>query len=587
MDDAKNTQVGTAKSEQSELDDEIAAIAETFAHDTPNPAVCVADGYGVRVSVERGRLLVADGIGPARRERRFARATHGLSRLVVLSSAGTVSLEALRWCAGVGIGVVVLDPFNGELHLTSGGTGNDDPRLRRSQALAMGTEAGVEVTRYLVSSKLAGQASVVAGRFGANDAARTIGALAEMVGDAASLEEARQLEAAAANSYFAAWSALEVPFIRRDIAKVPDHWRVFEGRRSAVNAATARSATDPVNALLNYGYRLLEAEGRIACLAVGLDPGLGVLHADVKGRDSMVLDIMEVARPLVDRYVLDLIATRPLCKVDFAEDRRGVVRVLAPLTHRIAEAMPALAKALAPVVEQVAKILGESSPYDVSVPSVLTRDKHKAAARRRVTAESSAVDTMAALGPNAARLSPRSKTRQRPKAPIGRGLPRATCRGCGGLVPAETDRNKARRSWCDECLPEARAEIDASMNGASRAAAERVRARTGVVPSHTPAAQKHRQEANRRRQLARLAWEADHGGESPDVEWFTEHIAPRLAELSLIEIAGALGVSTSSASKFRRGLRVPAPRHWATLAELVGINSPHVLSICAAGSTAE
>ena len=271
MDKTKNSQAGTAKSKQSEFDEEIAPIAETFAHDTPNPAVCVADGYGVRVNVERGRLVVSDGIGPNRRERRYARATHGLARLVVLSSCGTISLEALRWCAGVGIGVVVLDPFSGELHLTSGGVGNDDPRLRRSQALAVGTETGLQVTRYLVGVKLAGQASVVAERFKAHNAVETIATLAEMIDDADSLESMRQLEAAAANSYFATWSSLEVPFVRRDVPKVPDHWRVFEGRRSAVNPGTARSATDPVNVLLNYGYRLLEAEGRIACLAIGLD----------------------------------------------------------------------------------------------------------------------------------------------------------------------------------------------------------------------------------------------------------------------------------------------------------------------------
>jgi hypothetical protein len=139
-------------------------LAETFARDTPNPAVCVADGFGVRVSVDRGRLVVADGLGTHRRERRYSRATHGISRLVVLSSAGTVGLDALRWCAGVGIGVVVLDPFGGELHLTSGGVGNDDPRLRRAQALAMATPAGFEATRYLIASKLAGQASVAKGR---------------------------------------------------------------------------------------------------------------------------------------------------------------------------------------------------------------------------------------------------------------------------------------------------------------------------------------------------------------------------------------------------------------------------------------
>jgi transcriptional regulator with XRE-family HTH domain len=55
----------------------------------------------------------------------------------------------------------------------------------------------------------------------------------------------------------------------------------------------------------------------------------------------------------------------------------------------------------------------------------------------------------------------------------------------------------------------------------------------------------------------------------PDIEWYSEQIAPRLAGLSLTEIARALGVSTSSASKFRRGLRVPASRHWTALTSLV------------------
>jgi len=47
-------------------------------------------------------------------------------------------------------------------------------------------------------------------------------------------------------------------------------------------------------------------------------------------------------------------------------------------------------------------------------------------------------------------------------------------------------------------------------------------------------------------------------------------LAPRLVCLSLIEIAGALGFSTTPASKFRRGLRLPALRPWQVLAELIG-----------------
>jgi hypothetical protein len=324
---------------------------------------------------------------------------------------------------------------------------------------------------------------------------------------------------------------------------------------------------------LNYGYRLLEAEGRLACLAVGLDPGLGILHADLKGRDSMVLDVIEAIRPCIDGYVLDLFKARPLTKTDFAEDRRGVLRVLPPLTHRIAEAMPTWGLALGPVVEHVARILSTSSPYEVSVPSVLTRDKHKAAAARRV-AESALPTRRVVLlpGPNPGGLAPRGKQRQRPSESAQPLLPRRTCRGCGQPLPAlEQDHASTRRWWCDECRPERRAELDERMREAASFAAEQHRAETGVLPSHTEEAQDRRRDANRRRQLARLAWESEHGGQSPDIEWYSDEIAPRLVVLSLIEIAGALGVSTSSASKFRRGLRVPAPRHWQTLSELLSV----------------
>ncbi len=546
-------------------------LDETFAHDTPNPAVCVADGFGVRVAVDRGRLVVADGLGAHRRERRYSRATHGLSRLVVLSSAGTVGLEALRWCAGVGIGVVVLDPFGGELHLTSGDAANDDPRLRRAQALAPGTATGLAVSKYLIGVKLAGQAAVASKLLLAPDVSTTILELAEMVESLSSLEEIRQHEAVAANLYWNAWSAVDVRFTRRDEPRVPDNWRYFDGRRSAVNVGTSRSATDPVNALLNYGYRLLEAEGRLACLAVGLDPGLGVLHADMKSRDSMVLDVMEAARPVVDRYVIELLAARPLLKSDFVEDRRGVVRVLPPLTHRIAEAMPGFASGLGPVVEHVAGLLAAASPYEPSVPSVLTRSKHRQVARQRLATGSSTSGQ--GPGPNPGAVLSRAKPRQRPRRSTRPNLPFGLCEGCGGTLPVEENRGRPATRWCTQCIGDRRREIGTEMASRGRQAAQRAKETSGVLPSHTEEAQQRRRQANRQRELERLEWETKHADEIPDVEWYLREIAPRLRELGLTGTARALGVSKSAVSKYRGGKHVPHPRHWRVLAELLSVDS--------------
>jgi hypothetical protein len=142
-----------------------------------------------------------------------------------------------------------------------------------------------------------------------------------------------------------------------------------------VQPGVARHATDPVNALLNYSYRLLEAEGVLAARALGLDPSLGILHANGR-RPSFCLDLIEAVRPHVDRHVLRLLRTTRLRWRNFDEDARGVVRVVAPLTHQLAAATPTYAAALAPMAEEIVGIFAKASPSDVSVPSVLTREKH-------------------------------------------------------------------------------------------------------------------------------------------------------------------------------------------------------------------
>jgi hypothetical protein len=52
---------------------------------------------------------------------------------------------------------------------------------------------------------------------------------------------------------------------------------------------------------------------------------------------------------------------------------------------------------------------------------------------------------------------------------------------------------------------------------------------------------------------------------------YREKILPRLAEVTVPQIAGTLGVSEPYAAKVRKGQFVPHPMHWQVLAELVGV----------------
>ncbi|KZX10323.1 CRISPR-associated endonuclease Cas1 [Methanobrevibacter filiformis] len=71
---------------------------------------------------------------------------------------------------------------------------------------------------------------------------------------------------------------------------------------------SGRYAQDPVNAMLNYGYAIIQGEVWRNIHLAGLDPYCGFLHSDRKGRTSLVFDIMEEFRQqIVDKTVLSLL----------------------------------------------------------------------------------------------------------------------------------------------------------------------------------------------------------------------------------------------------------------------------------------
>src|SRR5947209_20476950 len=76
--------------------------------------------------------------------------------------------------------------------------------------------------------------------------------------------------------------------------------------------------TDPVNALLSFGYSLLTTKVASAVQSVGFDHFVGYLHSSFYGRPALALDLVEEFRPiLVDSVVLTLLNKRMLTLHDF------------------------------------------------------------------------------------------------------------------------------------------------------------------------------------------------------------------------------------------------------------------------------
>jgi len=90
----------------------------------------------------------------------------------------------------------------------------------------------------------------------------------------------------------------------------------FTGRKNKTNSRNY-NASDEINALLNYGYAILESEIRKAINGIGLDYSIGFLHEINQSRTPLVYDIQELFRWLIDVSVIQLLEEKKIKKSDF------------------------------------------------------------------------------------------------------------------------------------------------------------------------------------------------------------------------------------------------------------------------------
>lgn len=362
----------------------LSQLQHSYNSVAPRHGVITVFGYGVRVYVERGHLLIEDGIGAERTLFRLSRVGHGLKRLIVIGSDGMISLSALRWLSDQNAAFVMLER-NGKVLAVTGPVRSSDAKLRRAQALAFGSEAGLKIARELISRKLTGQEQVARDILRDSITADEIARLRAALPNAERLDVIRSLESQAAAAYWTAWRNVPIMFPAKDLPRVPEHWRFF-GTRKSLLSGSQRLAVNPLNAMLNYLYALLECESRLAASTLGLDPGLGVLHVDTTARDSLCCDLMESIRPQIDRYVLTWILSRPLRREWFFEQRDGNCRLMSSLASQLADTAPTWGRAVAPIAEWVARQFWSTIKRpDIPVATRLTQTNRREAKGQTVS----------------------------------------------------------------------------------------------------------------------------------------------------------------------------------------------------------
>ena len=136
--------------------------------------------------------------------------------------------------------------------------------------------------------------------------------LAERAGRVRSIESLLGVEGAAAARYFQHFDAV--------FRQETDPTMSFEmGHRNR------RPPSDPVNAMLSFGYALLTRTFVTVLSAVGFDGYRGFFHQPRYGRPALALDMMEPFRPLiVDSVVVTAINNGEVRPTDFVRTPIGV-----------------------------------------------------------------------------------------------------------------------------------------------------------------------------------------------------------------------------------------------------------------------
>ena len=231
---------------------------------------------------------------------------------VVFKGMTTLSTKVLGELGSRGIGVIVLTGYKNAPVLFLPSPHNDarrricqcvlsqDAEFRRLFSVNIIREKIIEQEKFLEElSKSYPRAGT--------DLSRGRGFLQQDISriyEKTTMDELRGIEGHAASVYF------------QTLASVLPASLNFTGRKK-------RPPTDPFNAVLSLTYTLLVAETALAIYKCGLDPYVGFLHATEFSRESFACDMVEVFRPLADRFALQLFREGTLRPEDFSTSANG------------------------------------------------------------------------------------------------------------------------------------------------------------------------------------------------------------------------------------------------------------------------
>lgn len=221
---------------------------------------------------------------------------------LVISAAVEFSSTLLSRLTLANITTVFLNPRKQEATSIAYGLLHNaaDRRLLQYHAITQPAQR-LQYATAIVCQKLRGQRAMLLRALKIRPDKRTplfksihgLKALEDKLAHVETTESLRGIEGAGAAIYFKAYQSIFPPRLE------------FNGRNR-------RPPQDPVNVILSLTYTMLHAEAIRVLVATGFDPQLGIYHLPSFGRESLACDLVELYRPVVERWVWRLFAEETL-----------------------------------------------------------------------------------------------------------------------------------------------------------------------------------------------------------------------------------------------------------------------------------
>ncbi len=207
---------------------------------------------------------------------------------IILTPGNTVSTSALFWCSVYGINVSlmsntgkplsVMEPMMSKAHI--------DTRMKQYEARS--NVKGVEIAKAIIRAKIQNQISFLEKHGFDSRRLRIVEMISKIDGD--KVDDIRPklvaIESRCSKVYFG-----------RLMTMFPDFLLTPKRMR--------RSAKDPLNNLFNLGYEVLKGEVYRAVIGAHLDPYFGYIHRVAPYQLSLVYDIQDLFRGVIDEFLID------------------------------------------------------------------------------------------------------------------------------------------------------------------------------------------------------------------------------------------------------------------------------------------